>query len=141
MAEQIKINDNAYSWGSITINVGGIPVKGVTGIKYGVTQEKTNHYGIGSEPIGRGRGRKEYTGSISLRDYEMTKIAGLLSGGDITNLPPFTVVVVYHNEGSNLITTDVLQFCEFTGSSKEVSEGDTEIISDYELIVGGIIMG
>ena len=60
------INGKSYEWSDITMNVMGVPIVGVTAIKYDETQNMTNIYGAGRRPVSRGYGQIEPTASVTL---------------------------------------------------------------------------
>lgn len=131
------INGKSYDWASIKLDMLGMTVMGVKSISYSVKQEKVNNYGAGSEPVSRGRGRKEYEASITLEMTEVRRIKDALNNGEsILEIPPFNIVIQYNVD--NVVKTDTLEFCEFLEDSVSSSEGDTTIDQEMPLIVGKI---
>lgn len=133
------INGVAYAWADITAEFLGRISRGITAVKYEVKQEKTNNYGAGTEPVSRGRGKKEYSCSITLPMIEVEGIqAALGPGKDLTDVPPFPVNVAFINP-SNRLVKHTIQMCEFTNNKRDVKTGDTDIQIELELIPGGIL--
>lgn len=133
------INGKSLSWANITIDILGARPVGVTSIKYELKQEKTNNYGIGTKPVSRGRGKKEYSGSIKFEQKEVEAIiAALPAGRDLTDIAPFNITVAFSENGL-LIQYHTLKNCEFMNDPFEASSGDTSIEQDIELIIGDIV--
>ena len=138
MALQPLINGTAYSWSQIAITIGGRPLTDVTAISYTVTQEKTNNYGIGNQPTSRGRGRKEYEASITLRLGELEAIRNSVLSRDILDIAPFNITVSFLPEDGTLPVNHILKNAEFTANPVDVSEGDTSIELEIPLIIAGV---
>lgn len=133
------INGKSFGWANITIDILGARPVGVTSIKYELKREKTNNYGIGSDPVSRGRGKKEYTGSIKFEQKEVEAIIEALPVGyDLTDIAPFNIVVAFSENGV-LMKYHTLKSCEFMNDPFEASSGDTSIEQDIELIIGKIV--
>lgn len=126
------------SWAQITLSLLGAPITGVTNIKYSVTQEKVNVYGAGSKPVSRGRGRKEYSGSITLLAEEFKNILAAAPNGDVLDIPPFDVTIL-HIGTSGLMQKTVWKYAEMTENSFDVSEGDTSISIEIPFIMADIV--
>lgn len=134
--QECLINGTAYTWNSITLPLFGVPVQGITEISYKKKQTKTNNYGKGSEPVSRGRGKKEYEASITLEMKEVEWLK-LKASGSLLDIKPFDIPVVFSGDGVAL-TTHTLIACEFTEVGIESKNGDTEINVTLPLILGGI---
>ena len=137
----VLINGTAYSWAQITINIQGTPLYGVTAISYTETQEKTNNYGQGSNPVSRGRGRKEYESSITIRFGEMEALRNSIASRNLVDIPPFDITVAFipNNADTNLPVVHTLKNAEFTTDGADITEGDTSIEVDLPLIISNII--
>ena len=136
------INGRSYSYSNIGIVIGGVQVITASAINYEVSQEKTNEYGLGPEPVLRGEGVKEYSASIELSFNEIqllrekAKVLNPLSDGSLVDLPPFTIVVLYNN-GEKIVRHKLLG-CEFTKDGVSGSQGDTNLKYSLDLIVAKI---
>lgn len=125
---------------SITISLlGNFDVKGCSGISYQVQQEKQNNYGIGGEPVSRSRGAKNYTGEITLADYEIRDILDAAGDGvsSLVDIAPFNITVVSTGD-DGAVVSDVLEQCEFTEDNFNAAVGNTNIELTLPLIIGKI---
>ena len=127
----------SYSWSSVKVVLFGVPVVGIVAIDYKAKQTKTNNYGIGSEPVSRGYGRKEYDGSIEIYLDEWKRIILASPLGDPLNIGQFDIQVLYGNSVANA-TKDVLKAVEFLENPFSAKEGDTKLTVKIPLIIGGL---
>lgn len=133
------INGRTYDWEQITLKFSNLvgDIYGISAIKYEKSQEKTNHYGIGSKPVSRGHGRETYTGSITIDMNSIEEIKATLTDGDILSLQ-FDVIVAYNHPTDGFTVVHKLEQCEFLADGVDVNEGDTTIAKEYELVIGDI---
>lgn len=132
------INGTRHSWASIRTEILGRTVTGITAISYEDKQEKVNNYGAGPYPVSRGLGNYEATASFTLHAYEVEAIElKLPSGKRIQDIGPFDVVVTFLNL-SNQLVTHTLRNVEFTNNKRDMSQGDTVIEVECELIISHI---
>lgn len=61
MADEVRINGNIYSWGSIVLKIGGVRFFGFDQLSYGDKRERAKVYGMGKHQAPRGRSRGKYT--------------------------------------------------------------------------------
>ena len=132
------INGVSYNYASIQFVLFGVPVVGITDIKYNSKQEKTNNYGAGYEPVSRGYGKKEYDGSIEVYQDEWKKVIAASPNRDPLSIPWFDITVTYGDSLANL-TTDTLQAAEFLEDPFEAKTGDTKLMAKIPLIIGKIL--
>jgi hypothetical protein len=132
------INGINYSWSNVKLILFGFPVVGITKIDYKIKQKKENQYGAGYEPVSRGYGNKEYEGSIEIYTDELKRIIALAPNRDLMQIPPFQIQVVFEDSLGVLVTTDILEMCEFMEEGLSVSQGDTKILTTLPLVIGGI---
>lgn len=59
--DQIRVNGNVHSWGSIIVKVGGFRFTGFTSINYGDKRERVKLWGMGRHHAPRGRSSGKYT--------------------------------------------------------------------------------
>lgn len=138
MANKIPfINGVQYSWASISMNILGRTVTGVTAISYGDDQNKENIYGAGSQPIARGRGNIEPTASITLMQFEVEGIEDAVIPGRIQDIPPFDITVQYMDANGD-VRTNIIRNAEFKNNGRDHSQGDTSSETQFELIVSHI---
>ncbi|MGJ1366046.1 hypothetical protein [Sphingobacterium spiritivorum] len=136
ITQDCLINGDAYVWSHIDFPVFGTVIQGITAISYKKKQEKTNNYGRGTEPTSRGRGKKEYEGSITveMKEAEWLRLA---AGKSILDIRPFNIPVTFSGDGVNL-TTHTLIACEFLENGIETEQGSTNILVTLPMILGGI---
>lgn len=125
-------------WNSVTVNLMGRDVEGITELSYNDSQEKENVYGAGPYPVGRSRGNYEAEASITLfkEEVDALKLA-MPPGRRLLDVAPFDIVVEYEAD-DGMIYKDVIRNCEFTNDGIEVSQADGTIATEYELIVSHI---
>jgi len=134
------INGVNYAWATVAIRALGGVFTGVTKISYTDKQEIINTYGAGSNPYGRGIGRVEYEGSISLYKEELVALRAIAPAGRLQNIGEFSITVTYDLAGTKRVS-DVLKFCRFVENKVDMSEGDTSVVSDIPLAIGDIQFG
>jgi hypothetical protein len=131
------INGVNYSWSSIKLVLFGVPVVGITQIEYKRKQKKENNYGMGTEPVSRGYGNKEYEGKITLYREEWNAIISAAPSRDPLDIPFFDIQVTF--SGARVAPSlDVLRACEFLEDPFTVGQGDTKIMVEIPLIIGMI---
>ncbi len=135
----MAFNSKEYSWADVEIQMQGRKVVGARGVKYKTSQEKEAIYGSGNEPKAIARGNKSYEGEIELLQSELealTATAG--SGADIVDIVPFDIIVAYAPKDGGAITTDIIQFAEFTEVEKGMKQGDKNMEVTLPFIALGI---
>jgi hypothetical protein len=132
------INGQNYGWGDITVNINGLPVVGITAIKYEEEQEKENIYGAGRYPVSRGKGRVKSMASITLMVEVVMAIAKAAPKGQLHRIAPFPIVVSYQPEAGPIVT-DVIMNCEFKKQTRDFKEGDMKKEVAMDLIISHII--
>lgn len=125
-------------WNSITANLMGRDVEGITALSYNDSQTKENVYGAGPYPIGRSRGNYEAEATMTLYKEEVDALKlAMPPGRRLLDVAPFDIVVEYEAD-DGMIYKDVIRNCEFTNDGIEVSQADGTIGTEYELIVSHI---
>lgn len=135
------INGNVYTWADITVLIGGVPITGITGVKYADEQEVENVYGAGRYPVGRAKGKITCTASLKLLIDEVRALASKSPTGRLQDLGVFDVQVSYLPEESGKIVHDVIHDCQFSKTEVDWSEGDKSKDVDLELVVSRIEWG
>lgn len=127
------INGQAYSYVDITVNINGVIISGITTIEYDETQERTNNYGTGTRPTSRGSGKIEPTCTMSIERGEYNALINASPGHSLLNIPEFDVIVSYTPLNS-IPVVDIIKNCRFLKNASGGSEGDTNIISELDLL-------
>lgn len=132
------INGSEPGFSSINLNILGSTVVGITGIKYEMKQEKSNEYGLGELPVSRSYGVKEPSGSITLLGSAVEALRASISNGDLTDIPPFDIPVIWTPKNSTEVRVHVLKACEFTGDSVDIKTKDQKYEVELSLVIGDI---
>lgn len=137
MAATPLINGVNYSWANVKLVLFGVPVIGITSIEYKAKQNKENNYGMGTEPISRGYGNKEYEGKITLYRDEWNAIIANAPSRDPLDIDFFDIQVSF--SGTRVAASlDVLRACEFLEDPFTVAQGDTKIMVELPIIIGKV---
>lgn len=131
------INGVNYSWSNVKVVLFGVPVIGITQIEYKRKQTKENNYGMGTEPISRGYGNKEYEGKIVLYKEEWNSIIAGSPLRDPLDIAPFDIQVAF--AGLRVLPgLDILRGCEFLEDPFTIAQGDTKAMVEIPLIIATI---
>ena len=130
------INGRAYDYTQITAVVLGVPLAGISAINYVTTQDKTNNFGTGNQPVSRGRGAKDTVGSLELSMNETEAIRNAIANGDLLDIPPFDIVMVFGNIQNPV--THVLKNVEFSNDGVDTTQGDTDIRRTFDMTISHI---
>jgi len=124
-------------WNSITVNMLGRDVEGITELEYNDSTSKENAMGAGNKPVGRADGNYEAKASITLYVEELNALQrSLPPGKSIADIAPFDIVVEYEYNGFKV--RDRIHNCEFTGRGVSVKQGDKTIAHKQDLVVSHI---
>lgn len=126
---------NGYSYADAKLEFNGIDLPGVTSFEFTKTQAKTNNYGLGSNPVSRSKGNKEYSGSMEM-DYDTQNLlSGLSATGLLTEIPMGLMILSLERvDGGKEIVT--LGFFEFNGDGISGSQGDENLTQSIDVIFG-----
>ncbi len=102
--------------------MGGRFVTGIRGFEYGVDRNLELGYAEGSDPQFIGRGNKTPC-HIKVLQSELEAI--VLSGGEPTEIQPFTIVKQYVRKGTTAVVTDVITNVMIQGWKKIMDQGAT----------------
>lgn len=64
MADELRVNGNALSWGSLTLKINGERYYGFTAINFSDKRERTKGYGMGQHHAPTRRSRGKYTAEL-----------------------------------------------------------------------------
>jgi hypothetical protein len=131
------VNGVAYTHADIVLNIGAVPIVGVTSIDYSDNQQMTANYSTGNKPTSVGFGQVEFSASITITFETMQLIQLGAPGGKIQNILFFDVGINYLPE-SGVLVRDVLRRCRFKGRSQNSETGNSEIPVTLELYVSDI---
>jgi hypothetical protein len=124
-------------WNSITVNLLGRDVEGITELSYTDSTEKENVYGAGSMPVGRAAGNYAAKASITIFKEEMIALQRSIGPGKrLDDIAPFDINVHYEYQG--FMYKDRIRNCEFAGSGTEVKQNDKTIAYKHDLVVSHI---
>jgi hypothetical protein len=139
MTDQIRVNGNQHSWGSIICKVNGRRVYGFTSISFSDKRERVKGYGLGRHHAPRGRSRGKYTvdnvklvgWKASVQDLRATLAAQSRDGksyGDVE----FEIIVQYVDTGEAGITVQ-LERCVWAANSTSDEESADPLKEECEL--------
>ena len=126
-------------WNSLTANMLGRDVEGITELGYDDSTEMEGARGAGMYFIGYTEGNYEAKCSITLFKEEIDLLqASLTKGASLTSIPPFNIVAEYSRD--TVKTRDIIQYCKIKGRGIAVKQGDKTIAYKFDLFVGGRIL-
>ena len=120
-------------WNSVTLNIYGRDVEGISELSYEDSVDKELIKGAGKMPIGVGEG--EYNAKMALKLYQEEVIAimdSLPPGIRLQDIIGTDVIVKY--EYNTRIVTDIIHNVEFMKVGKAVKKGDKTIEQTVEVI-------
>ena len=126
-------------WNSVTVNMLGRDLEGITELEYNDTTEIEGARGAGMYFVGYGEGNYEAKCSITLFKEEVDLLQSALpKGASLSSIPAFNIVAEYDLDLAK--TKDIIQYCKIKGRGVAVKQGDKTIAYKYELFVGGRIL-
>jgi hypothetical protein len=146
MSDQIRVNGNIMSWGSIRVKAAGEIFYGFTSISYGDKRERVHVYGQGRHHGPRGRTAGKYStdpgklgGPTSTIAALRKRLAELATDRKSYGSVSFQVIVQYVEEGSSeeplTVELDRTVLDANTASHSESADPTTEEVSiNYMLI-------
>lgn len=132
------INGVTHSWANLLVAIAGIPITGINKITYKDTQKMENIYGAGQKPVGRGYGKIEFTGTISLLRSEIETLRESCSTKRLQDIAPFDVIVQFLPVNGQKVMTHILKNVQIQNDDVEVSEGDVSNFTILNLVIGDI---
>lgn len=139
MSDEIRVNGNQHSWGSIIVKVSEERVFGFTSIGFGDSRERVKAYGMGRHHAPRGRSRGKYqTDPVSLEGWKGTiqqlreRLAAKASDGVSYGDVVFQIVVQYVEEDDTPITVE-LEDCVWTKNTTQDAEGPDPLKETIEI--------
>jgi hypothetical protein len=140
MSDQVRVNGNQFSWGSIVARIDGEPYTGFTKVSFADSRERVKAYGMGRHHAPRGRSRGKYTvdpvtltgwtrSVQDLRDALAAKASDGNSYGDVV----FQIVVQYEERIGDAPITIELEDCVWMKSSTSNEESADPLTEDIEI--------
>lgn len=138
MSDEVRVNGNQLSWGSITVKIDQEKYHGFTAISFGDKRERTYAYGINRSQAPRGRSRGKYTPEpVSLTGWKgsvqqlLQALADAAQGSSYGDYQ-FDIVVEYFEEDDTPITVE-LEDCVVTGVTASEEEGPDPLKTELEI--------
>jgi len=119
-----------YSAGDVVVTVAGMVDVNPSSIEYGYSYTHEYQRGINRSPRGWRMGQKEMEAKITLPLDVIAEFEKVSPGGDIAQLRPFPINIVFLNAENEMIRDKVI--AKFTGNKRSIS-GDSELENEYEL--------
>lgn len=132
------INGKSYAWAEVEVSVMGVILTELSAIEYKDERKTVLNYGAGSEPISYGYGPKTCSGGITLKMSAVESMQKVAPQGDITLLPPFSIVVSFVGDANKVVTHKILG-CLIKGNTRGLKQGDTDVEVKLDLLVGKIV--
>ncbi len=125
-------------WNSVTVNMLGRDVEGITELEYNDTMDMEVARGQGAYPVGYGEGNYEAKASITLYNEEWNGLQKSLPPGyGMHQIAPFPIVVEYEYDGFKMKDSFV---AKIKGRGIAVKQGDKTIAYKSELMVLGKVL-
>ena len=138
MADEIRVNGNQHSWGSIEVKIDGDRYFGFTAISYGDTRERVKAYGMGRAQAPRGRSRGKYqTEPVGLTGWkgsvqQLRQALADAGDGESYGDTVFQIVVQYVEADDTPITVE-LEDCVWVKNTSSEEEGPDPLKEEIEL--------
>ena len=131
------INGKAYDHTQLEIRLLGGQVFGVQNINYQQEQEKENNFGVGNNPVSRGKGAKNTSVSIELSMNDVEAIRDSVATRNLLDIPAFDINITFLNE--QRVVNHVIKNAEFVNDGVESSVGDKDITRSFDLVASDIL--
>jgi hypothetical protein len=137
MSDEIRVNGNLHSWGSIKIKVAGDLYTGFTAISYSDSRERVKGHGMGRHHAPRGRSRGKYnTEPVQLTGYkgslqQLRKALADAGDGVSYGDTEFQIIVQYVESDDTPITVE-LDRCVWTKNASSEEENPDPLKEDVE---------
>lgn len=123
-------------WNSVTANLLGRDLEGITELEYDDEQEMENVYGAGAMPIGQADGNYAAKGAVTLLIEERLNLLDSLPAGARLQDLSFPVVVEFEYNGKTY--TDRINNCRIKNQGVAVKQNDKTIGFKHDLLVSHI---
>jgi hypothetical protein len=139
MSDQIRVNGNQLSWGSIVLKLDQDVFTGFTGISFADKRERVKAYGQGRHHAPRGRSRGKYTiEPVKLTGWKTsvqifrTQLAARSPDGKSYGDVEFQIIVQYVETGEIPLTV-AIERCVWVGSSSSDEESPDPLKEEIEI--------
>lgn len=123
ISDLFLINGREYEWADISLNVGGIDIKGFRNVNYKESQEKEPLHAKGNKPRSIQRGNKTYSGSLTFSQSEIIALKAASVSRSLLDIK-VDIIVAYTPEDSAKIHVVTILGAEFTDIEEKMSQGD-----------------
>jgi hypothetical protein len=138
MSDQIRINGNLFSWGSIICKVDGDLFSGFNSITYGDKRERVKGYGMARHHVPRGRSAGKYTteagklgGTLDAVHALREKLASLSPDKISYGNAAFLITVQYVESDLLPLHIDLVR-CVIVGDTTSHEEGPDPLKGELE---------
>ncbi len=140
MANEVRINGNVLSWGSVICRINGTPQHWLTSISYSEKRERSVVYGMGRHHAPRGRTLGKYSVENPKIKGPMADATGFVeslasqaddgaSYGDVR----FDIALQFVEESSGQSVTIEIEDCRIVGLSDSAEEGADALQTEIEI--------
>jgi len=138
MSDDLRVNGNQVSWGSLTVKVDGARLFGFTAISFADSRERVKAYGMGRAQAPRGRSRGKYaTEPVGLTGWKVAIQAlrkSLADAGDgVSYGDTVFQIVLQYTEGEEAPITVEIEDCVFTKNTTSDEEGADPLKDEIEI--------
>jgi hypothetical protein len=120
-------------WNSVTVNMLGRDLEGISELEYDDSLEIENIMGAGRMPIGQGDGNYAAKASITVLNEERLAMLEALPRGTRLQDIQFSIISTY--EYNNKVYTDKIRNCRIKNNGVVVKQGDKSIAHKFELVL------
>lgn len=122
----IRINDQEYSWGDITVVMWGRPVVGITGIDYKTKKAKEAKFGMGRSAKSIQHGKREVEGTLTIMQSELIALNQAARAKGYKDILDTEVDIYVTYMAGAIITTDKIVGASFSEMPRGMKEGDMQ---------------
>jgi hypothetical protein len=139
MSDQIEVNKNQMSWGSIILKIGDDRYYGFNAVSYSDKRTRTKGYGMGKSQAPRSRSRGKYEvdnvkikGPIASVAAVRQALAGQSDNGKSYGDVECDVIVQFVDTGEEAHTVEI-ERCVWASNSANFTEGNEGLEEEFEL--------
>lgn len=124
----MTFNSSEYTFCDVDVVVLGRTITGLRGIEYGSKKAKEILFGAGRKGRGVQHGKREYEGTLTLLQSELTALdsAAMLSGREDCLDFDFDIIVTYTSP-EGILSVDKIVCASITDAKKSIKEGDLKM--------------